>query len=145
MNKEKTETEQSEEPAPLNDATRLVLEKLQGDPLKLMAGLAQIEKHSGSTILLSVPSDDHATKGAYGKFAEWWFGAEGASTPFHISCALEEFINALMNKEQPHIQQLLQAVRTAYKSAEALPVKGKNRYDSDLNRLDNRYIRRQRR
>jgi len=50
-----------------------------------------------------------------------------------------------MNKEQPHIQKLLQAVRTAYKSAEALPIRGKNRYDSDLSPLDKTYIRRRRR
>ena len=145
MRKEQPESEQSDTPEPLSEALTLVLNKLQGNPLRIMAGLAQIEKHDGSTILLSVPSEDHHTMRAYGKFAEWWFGADDASTPFHISCALEEFINALMNKEQPHIQQLLQAVRTAYKSSEALPISGKNRYDSDLSPLDKAYIRRRRR
>jgi len=145
MSEQQPESEQSDTPEPLSDALRLVLEKLQGDPLRIMAGLAQIEKHSGEQIILSVPSDNHHNLRAYAEFAEWWFGADGASTPFHISCALEQFINALMNKEQPHIQQLLQAVRTAYKSAEALPISGKNRYDSDLSPLDKRYIRRRRR
>ena len=145
MSEQQPESEQSDTQEPLDDALKMVLEKLQGNPLKLMAGLAQIEKHSGSTILLSVPSEDHVNLRAYAEFAEWWFGAEGASTPFHISCALEQFILALMNKEQPHIQQLLQAVKTAYTSSEALPVEGKNRYDSDLSPLDRRYIRRQRR
>jgi len=145
MSEQQPESEQSDTPEPLSDALRLVLEKLQGDPLRIMAGLAQIEKHSGEQIILSVPSDNHHNLRAYAEFAEWWFGADGASTPFHISCALEEFINALMNKEQPHIQKLLQAVRTAYKSAEALPIRGKNRYDSDLSPLDKTYIRRRRR
>jgi len=145
MSEQQPESEQSDTREPLDEALQMVLNKLQGDPLKLMAGLAQIEKHSGERILLSVPSDDHHNLRAYAEFAEWWFGADGASTPFHISCALEQFINALMNKEQPHIQQLLQAVRTAYKSAEALPISGKNRYDSDLSPLDKRYIRRRRR
>jgi len=145
MSEQQPESEQSDTPEPLSDALRLVLEKLQGDPLRIMAGLAQIEKHSGEQIILSVPSDNHHNLRAYAEFAEWWFGAEGASTPFHVSCALEQFILALMNKEQPHIQKLLQAVRTAYKSSEALPISGKNRYDSDLSPLDKAYIRRRRR
>ena len=138
-------TEQTVEPEPLDGAMQLVLEKLQSDPLKIIAGLAQIEKHAGAQVILSVPSDEHHRKGALADFAKWWFGLDEASTPYHVSCAVEQFFDALMNKEQPHIDKLLRAVRTEYKSAEAVPVKGTNHYNKDLSRLDYRYIRRQRR
>ena len=138
-------TEQTAEPEPLDEAMQLVLEKLQNDPLKIVAGLAQIEKHGGAQVILSVPSDEHPRKRALAEFAKWWFQLEEASTPYHVSCAVEQFLDALMNKEQPHIDKLLRAVRTGYKSAEALPVEGTNHYNKDLSRLDYRYIHRQRR
>ena len=143
MSEEEKESEQLEETEPLSESMKQVLRSISGDPLKMMAGLAQIEKHSGKRILLSVPSDDHPKMRALEKFSKWWFGEDDASTPFHISCAVDEFLTAITNSEQPHIDGLLRAVRTAYKSVEALPIRGKNRYDSDLSRVDKRYIRRQ--
>ena len=145
MSKEEKESEQSEEVEQLSDSMKQVLRGITGDPLKVMAGLAQIEKHSGERIILSVPNDDHPRMRALEKFSVWWFRDDSASTPYHISCAVEEFMTAITNPEQPHIDELLRAVRTTYKSVEALPIRGKNRYDSDKSVVDGRYIRRQRR
>jgi hypothetical protein len=139
------EPEQKAEAEALSEALTMVLNKLQAEPLKLISGLAQIEKHADKQIVMSIPRDEHPRKRAYAEFAKWWFSLEEASTPYHVSCAVEQFMDALMNKEQPHIYKLLGAVKTAYKSAEAKPITGANRYDSDLSPLDKRYIRRKRR